>query len=130
MLNELQKEHAVNQQQDETIRTLFRFSKEAISIVSLRDGGYVDVNDEFAKLTGFSPTDVIGKTPLELGLWANPDEYQQITAEFLSNGSVSYRDTAFKTRDGSIARVQYSAAILKTGEENLALQVVHLKDRA
>ena len=47
---------------------IFRLSPNPISVVKAGDGTYVDVNDAFTKYFGFRRKEVIGKTPLKLGL--------------------------------------------------------------
>ncbi len=52
----------------------FRISPDAISIVRLSDQKYIEINDGFARLTGFEPEEVIGKDNQSLSIWSNPDE--------------------------------------------------------
>ena len=52
---------------EERFRTAFDTSPDAISISRVSDGKYIDVNDGFASITGYTKEDVVGKSVSGLG---------------------------------------------------------------
>ncbi|MEO7818550.1 MAG: PAS domain S-box protein, partial [Actinomycetota bacterium] len=55
-------------------QTLFNWTPSAVGISTLEDGRFCDVNEAFTILTGYGREELIGRTTLELGLWADPTE--------------------------------------------------------
>ena len=63
-----QAEEALQQSEDK-FRLAFDTSPDSININRLADGLFVDINQGFTKLTGFTREDVIARTSLEVNLW-------------------------------------------------------------
>ena len=66
---------------DEIFRKVFVMSPDAVNVNRLSDGLYILVNDGFTNITGFTEEEVIGKTSLELNLWADPELSEWETGE-------------------------------------------------
>jgi PAS domain S-box-containing protein len=56
----------------ERYRFLFHASPDGIAFARWGDGVLVDVNPGFERMSGYSRAEAIGRTTLELGLWADP----------------------------------------------------------
>jgi two-component system, cell cycle sensor histidine kinase and response regulator CckA len=56
----------------------FRASPTSISITTLEEGKFLDINDGFVKSWGYSHKEVIGQTCATLRLWANPRDYERV----------------------------------------------------
>src|SRR5688572_10384624 len=54
---------------EERFSKAFNLSPLPMSLISLKGGKIIDVNDSFLKATGYSRQEVIGKTAVELKLW-------------------------------------------------------------
>ncbi len=78
-------------------------------VVNGMDGRIVYVNEAVTKATGYEPSELIGKTALEAGLWADIEQRKAMLHEFKDAGSVRNREMAFLTRDGRLVTVLYSS---------------------
>ena len=59
----------------------FRQSSLAMSLTSLADGRYLDVNEAFLRDSGHAREEVLGRTSAELGLFADPQARERLLAE-------------------------------------------------
>ena len=62
-------EEALRQSEDRFAKA-FRTSPDSININRLEDGVYLEINEGFAALTGYTTEEVIGRSSLEIGIWA------------------------------------------------------------
>lgn len=67
----------------------FRISPDAITITRLADGSYVEVNEGFTRLTGYTAEEVIGKNSPAYNIWANMDESQRFLVSMQLHNQVS-----------------------------------------
>ncbi|MBA4394468.1 MAG: hypothetical protein C0407_13025, partial [Desulfobacca sp.] len=59
---------------EEKLSKAFRASPDWMTISTLSEGRYIEVNDAFVELTGFSREEALGHTTVELGIWVDPNE--------------------------------------------------------
>jgi PAS domain S-box-containing protein len=83
-------------QSEERFHTVFSASPLSVLIVSLADGRILDINDAYVRLTGWSREEAMGRTTLELGLWADPTLRERMYADLQRTGSA--RDLAGQLR--------------------------------
>jgi two-component system cell cycle sensor histidine kinase/response regulator CckA len=103
-------------------KTAFKTSPDAINI-SRPDGRFVDINDGFTQLTGFARGDVIGKSSLEMDLWAIPEDREKLIRELKENGYVDNLESAFRCKDGSLKSVLLSARFTDINNEPHILSI-------
>ncbi len=66
--------------------------------ISDADARYLDANDSFAALFGYARSEVIGHTPLELGILQHPEEGDDIFRTLKSSGRVHNRELGMRTK--------------------------------
>jgi PAS domain S-box-containing protein len=54
------------------MKRILQHSNEPVTISSLRDHKFIELNDAFLDATGYHRDEVIGRTALELNLWDDP----------------------------------------------------------
>jgi len=89
-------------QSEEKFAKAFHSSPDPISITTLKEGRYLDVNDSFLHATGYRPDEVIGRTTLELGLWARSEESGRVIRMVQTKGRVSNLELDFRMKSGQI----------------------------
>jgi two-component system sensor histidine kinase/response regulator len=97
---------------DEKFRIAYMTSPDSININRLSDGMYVSVNDGFTSILGYTEKDSIGRTSLEMNIWANPDDRANMVKEIEAKGRVKNFETKFLSKDGNIVNGLLSASLI------------------
>lgn len=98
---------------EEKFRKAFILSPDAININRLHDGAYVSINKGFTKIMGYTPEDTIGKTSLEMNIWADPQDRRRLVAGLEKDGEVSNLEARFRAKNGDIKHGLMSASALE-----------------
>lgn len=109
---------------EELFRKLFYVAPDSMAISRLEDGKYVEVNEKFTQMTGFTKEDVLGRTSREVGLWANPEEFQFVYDQISSKGYLDNFETRFRMKDGRIKMGLLSATVMELDKKPHVLGVV------
>ena len=102
----------------------FHASPDAVLITRVSDGRLVEVNEGFAKLSGFESDEALASSALALDLWAEPGDRERCIAALKSDGSVSGMDFRFRVKSGEILQCLYAGALLSVDGEPHMLSVV------
>lgn len=100
-------------QSEEKFRTIFQTSTDGIVISDLDTGTYLEVNEGYLMLSGYAREELIGKSSLELGTWANPEERAELARQLREKGIVSGMEVRVRRKDGTIRNVLVSAQIVE-----------------
>ncbi|HKF50310.1 MAG TPA: PAS domain S-box protein [Terracidiphilus sp.] len=109
---------------EEKFSKSFRHSPLAITIVRANDGRYVDVNETFEERTGWRRDEVIGRTPLEVGLWSDPNQRSKFLKEVFTEGSVRNLEVPYRRKDGELRVSLGSAELIEVGGVSCILSVI------
>jgi PAS domain S-box-containing protein len=99
----------VEKNSDERFAKAFHANPQPMWLTMLATGFFVDVNDSFLAMSGYTRDEVIGHTSLELGMWENPDERPELVKQMQEKGSLVNHEARFRAKDGSL-RVLLSSA--------------------
>ncbi|MBV9791208.1 MAG: PAS domain S-box protein [Chloroflexi bacterium] len=105
--------------------TLFRASPVAVVITAIEDGRYLDVNDQFARITGYTREEVIGATSSELQIWANPDDRLRIGELFKEQVVIRDVELDFRTKAREVRTVIASLALIDFEDTPCVLTMCH-----
>ena len=90
----------------------FRSSPDSMSINVFPDGPYLDVNDGFTRLTGYTREDTLGKTPSQMNLWEDTGRRAEIFLQFVQSGELRECEFRYRTKSGLVRVGQMSGALL------------------
>jgi len=100
---------------DTKFSIVFRNCPEAISITTESDGVYIDINDAFERATGYTRAEAIGRSSLDLGLWADGHERQALVERLAREMRVEGFLARIRRRDGEVRIGQLSAERVEIG---------------
>ncbi len=97
---------------NERFRLAFETSPDSININRLEDGVYLDVNEGFCNITGYTKEEVIGKSSLEINIWVNPEDRARLVKELKEKGTCANLEAQFRCKNGKIVTGLMSARII------------------
>ena len=109
---------------EERFRTAFETSPDAIRINRMADGAYIDINEGFMEMTGYSREDVIHRSSSEISIWDDPDDRKEFLDTLKKPGHVRNMEAAFRLKDGTIKTGLMSARIMMWNSEPHILSVI------
>ncbi|HED13434.1 MAG TPA: PAS domain S-box protein [Gammaproteobacteria bacterium] len=106
-----QAEHILRES-EERFRLAFHTSSDSININRLEDGIYVEINQGFSTITGYSREEVIGKSSIEINIWDNPQDRQRLVDGLKKEGRVENLEARFCLKDGTTVTGLMSASVI------------------
>jgi two-component system, cell cycle sensor histidine kinase and response regulator CckA len=112
-------------QSEEKFSKAFQTSPYAITITRARDGRFVEVNDAFTSMTGFTREEARAGSSVGLQLWVYEEERQRILADLRAGHPVLGRECAFRTKNGAIITGLFSAQVIDLGGDACVLSSIN-----
>ena len=101
----------------------FHISPDSVNINRLSGGCYLDINQGFTKIMGYSREEVLGKTSLEINIWVNPEDREKLVKGLLLHGEVINLEAQFRSKSGEIYIGLMSAKKLIINNEECILSI-------
>lgn len=117
-------EEELTKQLEEKFSTIFSACQDAITVTRKATGEFVDVNEGFERITGYSREDAIGKTSLDLSLIDEDDRNDYLTTIF-DVGHISNIELKFRNKSGQDIYGIYSAKTVTINNEDLIIAYCH-----
>ncbi len=119
LIDRISKENMIRQQSESGLRLseekfskLFHANPDWVIISKLYDGTYIDVNEAFLRMTGYSRNEVIGHTSNELHIWVDPKERQDMIPLLVRDGRLSNHEVRYRMKSGEIRYMLRSAELI------------------
>ncbi|HEY3308973.1 MAG TPA: PAS domain S-box protein [Desulfuromonadaceae bacterium] len=105
---------------EEKFAKAFHAAPTLMSISTLKEGRYLDVNEEFLNVLEFTREEVVGHTALKLGIWENPEDRQRMIRLLKENRRVRNFETNLRNKSGALIIGSISTEIIEIkGERRL-----------
>jgi PAS domain S-box-containing protein len=109
---------------EERYKQAFLTSPDAVNINKL-DGTFVDINEGFTSIMGYSREDVIGISSLKINVWAIPEHRDILMKELKEKGKINNIESVFRKKDGATTTGLMSASIITLNNEPHILYITH-----
>ncbi len=110
---------------EEKFSKAFRASPDWITITTLDEGRYIEVNDAFMRISGYTREEVIGRTSRELGMWVNPEEREEMVPVLKKDGAVWNKEVHYRTKSGNVLTMLRSSQGIDYGGMRCIISVTH-----
>jgi diguanylate cyclase (GGDEF)-like protein/PAS domain S-box-containing protein len=112
------------QQSEDRFAKVFRASLNPIVISTLSEGRYLEVNDAWCRMFGYSREEAIGNTAGQLGVWADLEDRKRIGQLVREQGSARNLEVRMRRRDGALLDTTMSVETLDFDGVPCAVSVV------
>ncbi len=110
---------------EEMFSKAFHCSPGLSNITDQRTGRILDVNEAWLSVLGFARDEAVGRSGLELGLWADIEDRNAIIRELENHGRARDHQATWRSRDGAIRHVLVSAEHVELSGQLSVLWVAH-----
>jgi two-component system cell cycle sensor histidine kinase/response regulator CckA len=108
---------------EEIFTAVLALTSDSVTISRVSDGRYILVNDAFSRLTGYTAEEALGKTPLELNLYADLADRDRVVECLRKNGRADGLEVRFTVKDGRVRDDLLSAMPIRFQGEACLLSV-------
>jgi diguanylate cyclase (GGDEF)-like protein/PAS domain S-box-containing protein len=113
------------QSQEEKFSKVFHSSPYAVMLTRLTDGRINEVNDGFVNLTGYERDEVMGKTTIEMRLWARDQDRLIFVKAISEGGKIQGKEFLFRIKSGDLLTGLVSAEIIQINQEPFILSSIN-----
>ncbi len=85
-------------------------SPDVITLTDMATGRYAMVNPSFERVTGYAADEVVGRTAIEIAIWANEADRHHLVKALREQDAVQNLPATFRTRRGDFVQMLMSAA--------------------
>jgi PAS domain S-box-containing protein len=115
---------------EERFSKLFNFIPIAITISSLKEGKYIEVNEAYLNGSGFEREDVVGRPTAEMGIHMPEERVRAFLNILARDGNVSNFETELRFDNGRQETVLLNAVNLELGgERQIAVAASNITER-
>ena len=108
---------------EEKFSKAFHASPDAINLTRIEDGTYLDVSDGFVRLTGWLPSEAIGRSALDLGIWVHPRDRIRAIQLLEDKGEFTGLEAPFRCKDGTILTGLMSGKVVEVDGARCLLSI-------
>ena len=122
-ITELKEAQEALRQSEEMFSRLFHLSPDIITLARFDDGRLLEVNEAFTSSTGFRREDALGRSTLDIGLFAVPERRRDFVEILAKHGQVDNFEFDMRHRDGHILHVSVSARVVPVADTPCILAI-------
>ncbi len=109
---------------EERLSKLFHMSPDSMVLIKQSDGRILEVNEKWEELTGYSREETVGRTGLELGIYADLEERERALERMRTLGETKNEELRLLQKDGGEKIVSISGESLDSLPEPSFLYVL------
>jgi diguanylate cyclase (GGDEF)-like protein/PAS domain S-box-containing protein len=108
---------------EERYRTAFQMTLDAVNLNRVSDGMYIDCNKAFLGITGYGREEVIGRTSVDLNIWADLHDRQRMVERITKDGVCRNLEARFCRKNGEVFWGLMSASLIELDGVSCVLSI-------
>jgi len=124
VITERKKEQEAQRKSEEKFYKLFHANPHGITLSTLTEGRYLEVNQAFLDQIGWEKHEIIGRTSLDIGLWDNPNDRERAKEIIEEKGFLRNFHVNFRRKSGDIYPCEWSCEVIELEGIRCILSVV------
>lgn len=104
---------AALRESEERFSKAFHASPQPMSVTTLDEGLYIDVNQRFLEISGYKAHEVIGQTSMNLGIWESDAARNEFVDPLREHGPIRNVETRLHTKTGEVRTWLSSAELIE-----------------
>jgi PAS domain S-box-containing protein len=122
-ITELKAAQEALRRSEEMFSRLFHLSPDIITLARLDGGTLLEVNEAFVRTTGFSREEALGRSTIDLGIFADPSRREAFVGTLLRDGQIENFEFELRHRGGAILNASTSARLMDVGDTPCILAI-------
>ena len=110
---------------EERFSKAFNSTPGVLSITKASDGTFLEINDSFTNVFGYTRKETIGHKSLEMNLWVDPNDRINMVRQLMENGVVRNKEYRHRTKSGDIRLLLFSAVLIEFDGEPCVLAMTN-----
>ncbi len=106
---------------EERFSKAFRASPVPMSIVTYKEGRYIDVNESFLSNSGYTNEEIIGRTTTDIGIYADPEERSRLRQILEQHGGIRNVEVHRRVKGGEVRIALTSSELITLDGEQCIL---------
>jgi PAS domain S-box-containing protein len=124
-ITERKKAEEALKQSEEKFAIAFKTSPYAITITRPEDGKFIEVNDAFFSMTGYSPEEALNNSSIGMDLWIEAENRNNVLKVLRVGGAISGQEFQFKKKNGEIITGLFSAQLIDIKNKTYILSSIN-----
>jgi two-component system, sporulation sensor kinase A len=101
----------------------FDSSPSAITISTLKEGRYIEVNESCLQMLGYSHAEMLRSSAVDLEIWVNPEAREAMKRSIQEDGRVANLEVELRKKSGAVFLGLMSAEVIQLEDEPCLLAV-------
>jgi PAS domain S-box-containing protein len=109
---------------EERFSKAFRSNPSGIVITEMETGKYLEVNESYCRIMGYSAQELIGRTSVEVRFWSNEKERDQAFVSLLAGNPLRDLELQARTREGDNKTILANAELIELGGKKCIVSLI------
>ena len=111
-INDITEQKNAQKESEEKYLKAFQTSPHGVIITHIENGKFIEVNEAFTSITGFTQEEVLADSSIGLKLWTDPEDRKSIVLALLEGKEVKDKELQFILKNGNLLESMFSAQII------------------